>query len=839
VSRRFLFYCVAAALMPGLAATAWAQAAPEGTDVPRMLCDQDIGPPQQLPPAGSGPVVYLIAVCFSAQGNASAVDPETYLHHIQLRTSRPSQNEWVPYDLAAEQTARDDFRRLWETNFLDDLSIEATDYVFANGVVGKLITYHLEERERIKIVTFEGSKAADRGKIDEALRERSIELRPDGFKDDRTIARVKGVVRELMAEKGFVESEVTHTVTALPGESKLVNLAFHVSEGPRIAIRDVEFVGNRAFSDELLGRAMKENRSQSLFSSLTGAGYYKADKYEEDAALVADFYRDRGYPYVRVAQPDLRAIDEAADRSTRWIQLRIAVTEGERHRLGAVTFEGNQVVDGAALRALVPLTEGEYYSARVIRDAMSKARELYGAGGYMEFTASPELRRREGTEPIVDVILRITEGPRYFVNRLSFSGNTHTKDHVIRREMLLVESGVFNTEALKASVRRINQLGYFSPVEGSDKDLTVTKAATRADAVDIALTLQEQNRNQLQFGAGVSQYEGVFGNVSFTTTNFRGEGETLTLVGQRGARSSTYQAAFTEPYLFDRPITGGVELFSRKIDYLTGADTVGYSEVRSGVNLTGGHALFPFTRLFVTYGYEVIDTAVSNTFLDSLDQQAAVGVPLFNSLIDDGRHIESRITPSLVHNTTDHPIFPRRGRKLTVSLPLAGGVLGGTSNYIRPEAEAIFYIPHTRRTALGLRANAGWLRPFGGTGDLPYYLRYYLGGETQIRGVDIRTVGPTDGDNRAIGGNRFVLFNAEYYLDIVSSVRAMVFHDAGQAFSEKQQIDLRRLRTSSGVELRVMMPVLNVPFRFIYAWNTYRDTFQPARTFKFAVGTTF
>ena len=808
-----------------------------GSDVV-TLCNQPVPPPARLPPDGSPPVIFVIGVCFSAQGNVSAVDPETYLYYIQLRPSRPSQNEWIPFDEAAAETVRADFRRLWDTKFLDDLSIEATDYTFSNGVIGKLITYHLEERERIKVVTYEGSQAIDRGAIEEALRERNLQLRPDGFLDQQTLSRVKGVVRELMAERGFVSAQVAHTVTARGGGPKLVDLAFRITDGPRIALRDVEFVGNRAFTDDELGRVLKGNRQQNLLSVMTGSGYYKADEYEEDAALVADFYRDRGYVNVRIGQPELRPLNDAPDGRTRWVQLRIPVDEGRRYTLGSLTFEGNQVVGGDALRSLIGLQEGSDYSQRVIRDGLSKARDIYGAAGYMEFTAFPDLRPRSGREEIVDVTIRVDEGPRYVINRLTFNGNTTTRDHVIRREMRLVEGGIFNSEALKASVRRINQLGYFKPLEGSDKDLQVTKSPARPEAVDITLRLEEENRNQVQFGAGVSQYEGVFANVSFTTTNFRGAGETLTVAAQRGARSSIYQLAFSEPYLLDRPLTGGIDLFSRKIDYLTGSNTVGYSEVRSGINLTGGHALFQFSRLFVTYGYEVIDTAMSRTFLEGLNERAAVGVPLFSAL-DEGRHVESRITPTFVHNTTDHPIFPRSGRKLTLSLPIAGGVLGGTSRYLRPEVEGVVYLPHTRRTGLGIRATGGLLRPFGGTSTLPYYLRYYLGGENQIRGVNIRTVGPADGDNRAIGGDKFVLVNAEYYVDLFPSVRALLFHDAGQAFSENQAIDLRRLRTSSGAELRVMVPVLNVPFRLIYAWNIYRDTFQPARTFKFAVGTTF
>jgi outer membrane protein insertion porin family len=204
----------------------------------------------------------------------------------------------------------------------------------------------------------------------------------------------------------------------------------------------------------------------------------------------------------------------------------------------------------------------------------------------------------------------------------------------------------------------------------------------------------------------------------------------------------------------------------------------------------------------------------------------------------DGRYVQSSVTPSFVYNTVDQPMFPRSGMRLTTSLQYAGGILGGTTHFVRPESEAILYIPTTRRTALGLRANAGFVQNYG-SGALPYYLRYFLGGEYQIRGVDIRSVGPLNDNNAALGGTKFVLFNAEYYYDIMSMARLLVFHDAGQAFSEQQRIDLRQLRTSSGVEVRFMMPVLNVPFRLIYAWNVYRDTFQPARGFKFAVGTTF
>jgi outer membrane protein insertion porin family len=844
-----------AVLIPFLHGAGWAQEPTVGQSEIRSgaptLCGQPLPEPARVPP-GPGPVVYFLGLCFSAQENVSSVEPETYLHYIQLRPSRPSQDEWVAYDEEAEHTILADFRRLWSTNFLDDLKVETSDYTFANGVIGKVVTYHIEERRRIKIVTYDGSKELDRGKLDERLRERGVTLRVDSFLDEGTIRQVETVVREMLTERGFTNAKVTHIVADIPNRPKVANVTFNISDGPRLTIRDVTFIGNRAVDDATLTRALKENRPQGLLSFVTGGGRYNEHKFAEDAENVEEYYRDRGYITARVGRPELRELDDSPDRSTRWVQLRIPVTEGQPFRIGEVTFEGNQIVGAEVLEQLFKLKTGERYSQKAVRAGLEKAREIYGAAGYMEFTALPDLRPRnppdssgnggaghDASEPIVDVILRVTEGPRYFVNRITFTGNTTTRDHVIRREMRLIEGGVFNTEALKYSVRRLNQLGYFKPIEGSSKDLEVEKARGREHAVDVTVKLQEQNRNQVQFGAGMSQYEGVFGNLSYTTSNFMGRGESLTLSAQKGARSSMYQLAFTEPYVLDRPITAALDLFSRKIDYLTGVGIVGYSEVRSGINVTGGQALFAFSRLFLTYGYEVIDTAVSDDLKEGLDDQASVGVPLFNPFLDEGRHIESRVTPSFVHNTVDNPFTPRRGLKLTLSAPVAGGFLGGTADYIRPELEAVMYIPHTSRTALGVRVSGGWLRPFGGTRVLPYYLRYFLGGEYQIRGVDIRTVGPTDAGNRALGGDKFVLFNAEYYFDVIGPVRALLFHDAGQSYLEGQPINLRQLRTSSGAELRVIVPMLNVPFRLIYAWNIYRDVFQPARTFKFAVGTTF
>ncbi|HEY5617844.1 MAG TPA: POTRA domain-containing protein, partial [Vicinamibacterales bacterium] len=477
-----------AALLGGSASSVFAQAStPSQTPT---ICGAAVPPPANLPPAGSGPVIYFIAPCFPTQGNVSTVEPQTYLFYMELakRPSQPSQNIWTPYDETTEQTMIADHKRLWATGFLSDLSIETADYTFSNGVIGKLITYNMEERERVKIVTYEGIKPiGDRAKVDEQLRARTIELRLDSFLDNGTIRRVETVLREMMAEKGFTNAEVTHTVTAVAGGPKLVNVTFNVTEGPKIKIRNVEFLGNVEKSDGTLRRKMKDNKAPNPFWGwITRGGTYQEAKFETDADLIQAYYRNEGYVQAQIGQPEIKVLETSRDGKTRWIQLRIPVTEGQRHRVGSFSIDGNTVVRSEALAPLFKVKVGDWYNEKDVRDGLIKAREIYGAGGYMEFTGFPDLTFPDaanaavpeallavpeaGQAPTVDVTMRLQEGKQYLVNRITFVGNTTTRDNVIRREMRLVEGSVFNTEALKYSVRRLNQLGYFEQINEQDQN---------------------------------------------------------------------------------------------------------------------------------------------------------------------------------------------------------------------------------------------------------------------------------------------------------------------------------------------------------------------------------
>ena len=631
-----------------------------------------------------------------------------------------------------------DFKRLWATGFLDDLSIETTDYTFANGAIGKIVVFRMEERQRIKIVDYKGSTHLEQSKLEERLRELDLQIRIDTFVDESRIRRIKTVIVEMLAELGFPEAAIATQLRALPGGPKSVHLTFDINEGPQTRIRTIAFDGNAAFPDGRLASAMRHNQTKRWLPIPRFGSTYKQTGFEEDADRIVSFYRDRGYLAARVGQPAISTSEDSANGKSRWVAMTIPVTEGPRHRLGELTVEGNTSVPGEYLASFFKIRKGEVYSEKVIREGLNKARELYGALGRFEFTAYPDLRTyANGSDSIVDVTIRVQEGPRYVINRITLVGNTTTRDQVVRRELRVYEGGVFNAEALKMSIRRLNQLGYFKPLE-EQKNIQVEKTANDPGKVDLTLKVEEQNRNQISFGAGMSETYGLFVNAAYATTNFLGKGETLSLNVETGSRSNNYQVSLTEPYVFDRPISIGASLFSRKTQYFLVSSSPEYSEVREGASLTSGVPLRSFSRLFTGYTYEIIHTASSEALRTSRESQTdstntatststvtvttASGTttytsttpqsPTFNFLTEDGRHTESRIDPTFVFDTVDSPFMPRRGMRVTAGSRVAGGFLRGTVNYLRPEGEWIAYIPHTRRTAVGLRGQAGYLRPY-------------------------------------------------------------------------------------------------------------------------------
>jgi outer membrane protein insertion porin family len=850
------WWLIAGALAFGFIVPPRPAAAQEAPPAPPGEPDAAVGEPEQAPagpeaadpaglsaedPARDLPIVERVEI----NGN-QYLQKETLLFYISMK----------PGERYDERRVKDDFRRLFDTGFIDDLLVDVRD-----GQTGKVITFVLRERKRVQIVDYRGSKSVTTSAIEDKLKELEAGIRIDSFYDPSKARKVESIIRQMLAEKGRPFATVKHDAKSIGPAG--MQISFIIDEGSKAKVKRVEFTGNQVFSDRTLRDQMKKIKGggePDLLSFFTsplrwGKTTYNEEKWsdprEGDKAKLQDFYLNHGYVTASVGEPRITYVDGKSGlfkkKPVKLMMIEIPVSEGEQYRVGEVSFKGMTVFKEEYIKPLFKLQPGEIYKESRFTKTYDKLRDAYGAQGYFQWTVGTQ-RKPDPARKVVDVTVNMEEDKRYYVGKILFTGNDSTRDKVIRREVYMNEGDVFNTEALKLSIRRINQLGYFKPMEGPPE---IRPSENGEDKLDVSFKVEEQNRNQFTFGGGVSGLEGTFINASFATSNFLGAGETLQLSVQSGRRTKNYQLAVTEPYLFDRPITAGFDLFHRKITYETYQNVVGYTQESRGVSLVFGLPAGRFSRVFTNYSYEVVNIQGLQGLLGASDGvDPTTGQPVFDPFFfgEEGQRTESRFTPSFVHNTVDNPYSPRSGRKITSTVQLTGGPLGGDLNYIKPNLEAVVYIPHTRRTALGVRADVGYILPYGSTADLdpisgrnqlPLYQRYFLGGETQIRGVNIRSVGPVDQFNRALGGNKYMLFNAEYYIDIGGPLRFLFFYDAGQAFLENQGFDFKELRTSTGVELRFIMPVLNVPFRLIYAWNPQRDSFQPPSAFKFAVGTTF
>ena len=895
VTLRSLAAAAGAALgLLSAAPAAWAQEPPPPPAQEQTRC-ADIEPPNAQPPEGS-PTLYRCGEIRFHPVNESIVPPETYAQRLTAQYSVPSRNRWVPYD---EQKIQADFWNLWNTGFIDDLWIEVLDEPYDNGVAGKHVIFHMEERSRVKVVDYLGSDRVSISAIEDALGEQSIRISLDSFVDQATIRRVRGVIRDLYSDKGYHDVRIETEQRELPGGPKLVHLVFNINEGPRYRIREIVFDGNEQFSDRTLRGKMKENREPGLFSIFTGAGTYHETRFADDAEAITQFYLNEGYVRALVGTPQVEEIEDSEDGSERFIRLRIPVDEGERYRIGKFAITGNTNVRAEPLREQFKVKEGDWFDRETLDKGVQKVQELYSQLGFYKIGVNPDFCFPGDPEcpvdpeapttgpdgaPLVYVTLAMLEGEQYFVNRITFLGNTTTHDAVIRRELRIYEGGVFNMTALQDSIRRLNQLGYFQPFEGNPEEVDIQDTPGRDNMVDVTMKVVEQNRNQITFGAGVSQYDGFFGQLSYQTSNFLGRGEVLGVSLQKGAYADNYQVSFSEPYMFDRPITIGVDVFKRTFAY-----PFQYSQDSTGGNVVLGLPATDFSRYYIGYSYQSVRVYdINQAFLDPT--VLAFNPLLVDSLLlnVDGKRTVSRISPSWIFNTVNQPIFPSQGIRYTVGADFAG--VGGNTKYVQGRLEGIWYKPITRRMSFGVRAQARYIRPADNT-VLPIFEKYFLGGEYDVRGFDLRSISPRDpGTSLITGGNKSLVFNAEYYLDIASPIRLLAFFDAGQVqdigdpLRWKDPIERTRtpgsvtpvltdpfafssltpslisppapevvklgeaaaFKVSTGFEVRFFMPVVNVPFRLIGSYNpsrafvfTHQGLPTPRFTFRFAVGTTF
>lgn len=812
-----------------------------------------------------------------------------------------------PFDLDA---LRRDYMALWNTNLLDDVKLTSED-----GTKGVIVTFTVKERPLIRRINYEGNKSVSQSDILDRYKERKVGLSVESQFDPTKIKRAEQVLKDLLAEKGRQFAKVTHEVKQVPPSS--VEITFNIDEGPKVKVGKIEFDGNTIFSDGKLVRAMKNERPKGIppFFYLFHATYDKG-RMADDLERVRMVYQDQGYAKIIVEEPKTELEDthgfflpipKLTPKAGKRINVLIPIEEGAQYRLGQLTISGNKLFADDQLKSVIGLKSGDIFSVGKIRKAFENIRKAYGERGYINESSIPD-QTFDDEKKTVDFAIKFEEGKQFFVRRIEFTGNTTTRDKVIRREMMLDESDVYNTRLWEMSLLRINQLGYFEPVKaGKDDDVKLNE---RDGQVDLMLKLKERGKQSIGLTGGASGVAGSFLGLTYQTNNFLGLGETLTVQIEGGTRQKNFLFGFTEPYLRDRPLTTGFTIYKRSFRYDQARETAlafglpstsllgdvsnlqSFTQNSSGFTVFASYPLRPFTRAGLTFGME-------NSSIDNLNSAAQqyFSLLVFNSSLGGPSALNNirahKIIPSYSFSTVDHPFTPRTGKSLFVSLELQGGPLGGNVNTYRPVVDFKYFRPVAKqRHVVGFHVLASYISGYGSTTIAnpsnpgktittqlvaPPYERFYTGGEDSIRGFDIRAVSPialvpntisfaeplkdaggnplltADGRQqfnfqsfqtaRLIqpGGDTLLVGNAEYRIPIFGPVTLAAFVDAGSSFILKSsQLTLSqpdilgdtkvpilkgtnyKLHTSLGLELQVVLPVVNAPFRIYYALNPSR-----------------
>jgi len=671
-----------------------------------------------------------------------------------------------PYN---EDTLRRDFQALWNTQFFEDVKLRVEDAPGRPN--GKVIVFEVKERPQIRRIRYDGTHSVSESDILDRFKERKVGLSVESQFDPTKIKKAEVVLKELLAEHGRQFAKVTPQYERI-ASSNAVILVFKVEEGPKVKVGRIKFTGNHAYSDRKLIRAMRHDRPYAIplyfwYIPVMNKTYDRQKLSEDLEVGVRGLYRDNGYFKVSVGEPVLDNIDTRNNRlgvplvlgksNGKAVNITIPIEEGERFRMGTLKIVSSDPdkalslkVD--ALKAAFPLKQGDIFSTEKVRKALETYGKIYGEYGFIDFTPEPDTEVDDANK-IINLTLRFDEQKQFFVRRIDFVGNTTTRDKVIRRELMIDEGQLFNKRLWELSVLRLNQLDYFDKIE-ADKAAEI-KRNTKEGTVDITLKLKEKGKQSIGLQGGVSGLAGSFIGLTYQTNNFLGLGETLTFSAQFGSLTRSFMFGFTEPYLFDRPISTGFTLFSTRYKFdqarqeailLQQSVSINPQFVQNYTQNSDGFTIFAqyplrklsFARFGLNYGLTRTNISsfnqASTLLFESLQYRSLTGPSALNGIVS------STITPSISYNTVNNPINPTGGKSFFYSVGISG--LGGNVNSITNVFDFKYFHPmNKKRNVLGLHASVAHATGFAGK-EVPPFSRFYMGGESDIRGFDIRAISP-------------------------------------------------------------------------------------------------
>ncbi|RJO64615.1 MAG: outer membrane protein assembly factor BamA [Candidatus Omnitrophota bacterium] len=707
-----------------------------------------------------------MVTAMEVKGNKS-ISTNTVLSKMKIRIGSPYNDNII----------NDDLKRLYLLGYFSDISIDTEDYNNGVKVIIKVV-----ERPVVEKITFQGIK---RLTLREEKIKEELKIKESQYLDYPSLNDDIETLKKLYAKRGYSEVDIEYKVEVDDATNK-ARVRFEVSEGKRVRIKNIIVDGNSAFSDGRILRLMKTKRAW-----LFNAGTLKDDVFKEDIERVRAFYQRAGYLDVAVTYD----IKKGTRKSLLYIT--ITVQEGKKYLVGSLEIKGNQdISEKDILSKLKEATPGKVFSQEALKQDIANIQSLYFDRGYISMQIQEGISLNTYTGR-VDIVYTIRENDITYVDKIKIRGNVKTKDLVIRRELRIKPGDRFDGDKLRRSKERLQNLGFFDEISYDTED------AASPEKKDLVVDVKETKTGAFSFGGGYSTVDEFIGFVEIEQKNFdwknwpyfTGGGQVLKFRGQFGTVSSGFDLGFTEPWLFDYPVSFGFDIYKRTHKRETDIG-YGYDEDITGGDLRLGKEISEYVRASATYRYDEIEiTNISDDATNDLKSEY-------------GKNTISSTELGLTYDTRDNVFDTRKGNLLSGSFQVAGGPFAGDKDFTKFYGRASHYFPLFKNAVLEARGRLGLADPYGGSSKVPIYERFFAGGAYSLRGYHERKIGPIDPVSKdPLGGESMILGNLEYTYPLMGFLKVATFYDTGNVWSKASDVGAGGFKSSTGIGFRIKTPI--------------------------------
>jgi len=698
-------------------------------------------------------------------------------------------------EILSPSQVRDDIRSIYKMGYF-----EKVDAVVTDTPKGKVLTFVVQENPTIQEVNIKGNK-----KIKEKDILAAIATKPYTVLEKNIINEDVQKILKLYQQKGYFNAQVTTDIT-YPRDPRKAVLNFDINEGGRIYIEDISFTGNEHFSDRKL-RGVMQTKEKSIFLSwFTDRGILQKDILDTDVDRISVYYHDRGFMDAKVGTPEI-------SRKENGIYIVIPIQEGERYRVKSVTIAGDLLENNEKLMADLKVKPEDYFSREKLREDVQDLSKVYMNQGYAYVEVNPDVQQMPAQHE-ADITYDVAKGNKITIGTISISGNTKTRDKVIRREVDLAEGDTFDASKVEKSMTDLRKLDFFENVE------MVPSEGKTPEVMDVDVKVKEKFTGSLSVGGGYSSDDGAFVTGEVVQRNLFGKGQYLGVKGYLGQKAQRYILSFTEPWLFDKPINAGFDIYNWVRDYTD------FSEDSIGTRLRGGYSFGNWSTISAYYTFQ-------NARVYNLADNASLYLRS-----QEGWSLLSAITTILERDSTDHPFLPTRGSINYASVMYASPGIGSDSDFVKSEIKSGWYFPLFWKFTGFVRGAAGWINE-SSSKPAPIYERFFLGGINSLRAFNWGDVGPTDAEGNVIGGTTYGLANVELLFPIMEKMgmRGVLFFDTGNAFFGENPFQFNDYKLDAGTGIRWNSPL--GPLRIEWAYNLDRQPGEPSNKFQFSAGAFF